>query len=212
MVGFYDFVFIWIQVSGKKAAEAKAQAALEKQLELEKQLQAVRLERDTAQTRLAPFLAVAEMRFTNEPPNKRLDLLIEMVKHIQQTVESAQTKQRDRTIDKLQAEAMVKLLRSAPKHPVTLIFRGADDEVAQLVNMIEEVLRAAQIPLTKTSIISPDPFPPGINMTGGRGEELVSEVNAIKKALSMAGIECATAQIPSSEEPINMRVGRKPPN
>jgi len=45
--------------------------------DLKDQLRAVTAERDTAQTRLAPFLAIADKQFTTNPQNERLTLLLE---------------------------------------------------------------------------------------------------------------------------------------
>ncbi len=57
---------------------------------VKQELREVKQDRDAARTQLAPFLAVANLQFTNAPSDKRLDLLLDMMRNITNVFQAAQ--------------------------------------------------------------------------------------------------------------------------
>lgn len=99
-------------------------------------------ERDKYQIQLAPFLATANQSFSNAPPDKRLDLLIEKMDKVMNTVRVAThdlTAWREITSD--QRIKLLALLKDGPKGIVYLRPKSFDAETEQYGKQMASILR-----------------------------------------------------------------------
>ncbi len=98
----------------------------------------VKAERDKYQTQLAPFLAVAERRFPDEPTDKRLELLLTRLDKAISDVQSAALKvSPERTLPPEVQQSLVAKLKSIPSLNIEITCIMGDAEGFALASQIK---------------------------------------------------------------------------
>lgn len=104
----------------------------------------VKAERDKYQTQLAPFLAVAERRFPDEPTDKRLELLLTKLDKAISDVQSAALKvSPERTLPPEVQQSLVTKLKSLPALNIEITCILGDTEGFALASQIKRVFDEA---------------------------------------------------------------------
>lgn len=104
----------------------------------------MKAERDKYQTQLAPFLAIAERRFPDEPTNKRLELLLTRLDKVINDVQSAARKvSPERTLGAELEQTLIANLKSSHHINVKITGIMGDTESLALAYQIKEVFNKA---------------------------------------------------------------------
>lgn len=129
-------------------------------VKLESELTETKRDRDARAAQLAPFLAIANQRFENAPPDKRLDLLLDRIEKLTTTVQDSMAKLQSRR--SLSAEAIARIvgkLNSSPHLDVEVGGMLGDMESLGLANQIKSAFEQSGFKVRKLAQYLPQSEP-----------------------------------------------------
>jgi hypothetical protein len=122
----------WHWASGESLSKKKEQIDT-----LQKESTELKRDRDSKATQLAPFLAIAEKQFKESPPDKRMDLLVEMVKDIQNRLPA------QRSFSEAEIASIMEQLKQAPKLSISFDTVLGDIDGEHVRVQLEKVFKDA---------------------------------------------------------------------
>ena len=121
--------------------------------DLEKQLETVKQKRDTLADQLAPFLAAADLRFPDDPPDKRLELLLKRYEKTMLEVDPVTRKMGpERQLSESVRERVIERLKQQQKLKVNITSVLGDSEAYSLAEQLKTVFLNAGWPVSKGSV------------------------------------------------------------